>query len=885
MKISACYITKNEEENIKKSIESLQGQADEIIVVDTGSTDKTMAVARKLGARVYHFGWHDDFAAARNFALGKATGDWLVLLDADEYFTNGTGGNLRSTLAAMPQACQGVFISKRNYDVERQEDLGSYYSLRCARNIAGLYYYGRIHESLYLPGRQKLVIVKLEADILELIHTGYGREISREKVKRNLRIMQAEIADGRPIEELYSYLYDAYRILGDEEKAIHYAKLQVALGRQYVNYEGNCYRGLLVYYGRERNLEGRLQRLHYAGRAAEDYPELPDFHAEYGESLYQLYRYREALASWQTAMRLAVDYDGIEPSNMTAAAISVLKKRYEAAAILAKKAAGISLAACSIVRNEAGNIAAWLACARQFADEIIVVDTGSTDDTVDILRSHGIEPIEMAWQEDFSLAKNVAIEAAHSDWIVFNDADELFSEPQSVRGFVASVDNMNIDVIMMPRVDLDKDGKDMGRLNVARIFRRLPGLRYEGRVHEQLMRQGQSLAYSRLLVTDDRLLIRHTGYLPGIVMDKCRRNLRLLLAEQAQGEDASRFGYIADCYFGLGDYERALNYALRFIQSGYVMVGRGGSTHSIALICLEKLGYQAGDRLAVIADGMEKNPDLPDFYGEKGIVYAELGRWEEAYPLLKKAIDDFVELQGSNRTGDTSSFGGRIIRAMQLLASCCRELDRADEAEKYLADVQALQPPRERYVPAVEEVFSADEAKELLAQAMPRLFVALLCHEESVVNHNEPSPARHLPESWQNLLRLYFSGEFYPDRQPDSTAYMALLPDVLGFASADVVQKYLLLAGRLPEQERMEVADSLIGCRRYREAMLLLADMAGSVTESGRYSLLAGIACYGMGEYQAAMGCLQQAECRALTGAEQARLISYMAWCREAVAK
>lgn len=108
---------------------------------------------------------------------------------------------------------------------------------------------------------------------------------------------------------------------------------------------------------------------------------------------------------------------------------------------------------------------------------------------------------------------------------------------------------------------------------------------------------------------------------------------------------------------------------------------------------------------------------------------------------------------------------------------------------------------------------------------------------------------------------------------------------VLDWATEDVVQKYLLLAGRLPEQERMEVADSLIDCRRYREAMLLLADMAGSVTESGRYSLLAGVACYGMGEYQAAMGCLQQAECRDLNEAEQARLISYMAWCREAVTK
>lgn len=85
MKISACYIVKNEAENLARSIDSLQGVADEIVVADTGSTDNTMEVARQLGAAVYSFPWQEDFAAARNFALSKATGDWLILLDADEY--------------------------------------------------------------------------------------------------------------------------------------------------------------------------------------------------------------------------------------------------------------------------------------------------------------------------------------------------------------------------------------------------------------------------------------------------------------------------------------------------------------------------------------------------------------------------------------------------------------------------------------------------------------------------------------------------------------------------------------------------------------------------------------------------------------------------------
>jgi glycosyltransferase involved in cell wall biosynthesis len=82
--ISVCMIAKNEEENIKNSLECARKFADEIIVVDTGSEDATPEIARSMGAKVYFFPWCDDFSAARNESLKYATCDWILWLDADD---------------------------------------------------------------------------------------------------------------------------------------------------------------------------------------------------------------------------------------------------------------------------------------------------------------------------------------------------------------------------------------------------------------------------------------------------------------------------------------------------------------------------------------------------------------------------------------------------------------------------------------------------------------------------------------------------------------------------------------------------------------------------------------------------------------------------------
>ena len=88
MKISLCMIVKNEETSLPKCLGSVNNFVDEIIVIDTGSTDKTPQIAQQFGAKVYYFPWNNNFSSARNEALKYVTGDWILVLDADETLTD-----------------------------------------------------------------------------------------------------------------------------------------------------------------------------------------------------------------------------------------------------------------------------------------------------------------------------------------------------------------------------------------------------------------------------------------------------------------------------------------------------------------------------------------------------------------------------------------------------------------------------------------------------------------------------------------------------------------------------------------------------------------------------------------------------------------------------
>ena len=323
MRISACYIVKNEEKTLPKSIESIKDSIDELIVVDTGSVDNTIAIAKSAGAQVWQVDWRDDFAWARNQALEHATGDWIIFLDADEYFSEETKDRIRETLEEQQEA-DVLFISMDNMDTMKNELLLRFYAPRIFKNNIGLSYHGKIHESIGQTEDLPCKSVMLAEDKLKLIHTGYSRDISLKKVERNLEMLKKELKDSEHPEELYGYLAECYMGLGMYNQVKKYAELDIAKGRRVNTYGSKSWRLLLDVAIKENNHD---ERKRIASDAVKNWPEIPEFHAEMAECYAHDRNYSKAIEEAELAERTYRNYSSLEPMKFTDALASLVKKR------------------------------------------------------------------------------------------------------------------------------------------------------------------------------------------------------------------------------------------------------------------------------------------------------------------------------------------------------------------------------------------------------------------------------------------------------------------------------------------------------------------------------------------------------------------------------
>ena len=313
IKISACYIVKNEEKNLRTSLDSLKDSADEIIIVDTGSTDNTLEVAKSFGAKIFYEVWQDDFSAPRNIALDYAEGDWIIFLDADEYFTAETAKNIRTVIENIGEEnIGGLLIHLVNIDVENENRvMDSAFVLRIFRNLRGLQYVGKIHEELKWFNKNLPNMIPIPAEILTLYHTGYSATVNKFKAERNLKLLLEELESTDTPQRVYGHIAQCYHGLDDFVNAEKFARLDIAADIA-STFSSRSYRILLNVLARDKF---RLdERQHVAEMAIQKFSALPDFYAESAECYAAHMDFKSAVREMTTALEKFKTYDGMEPS-------------------------------------------------------------------------------------------------------------------------------------------------------------------------------------------------------------------------------------------------------------------------------------------------------------------------------------------------------------------------------------------------------------------------------------------------------------------------------------------------------------------------------------------------------------------------------------------
>ena len=175
--ISACMIVKNEHEHLPGCLASIRELVDELIVVDTGSTDDTVTIAESFGAKVYHHQWENNFSQARNISIGYATGEWIFIIDADEELEAEDLPLLRQML--YDTTFKAISLSVYNFSREEAMYTSFLPSIRLFRQETGGHYEGIVHNMLRLPESEGVLRVPVR-----LKHYGYG--LSKEKMARKI---------------------------------------------------------------------------------------------------------------------------------------------------------------------------------------------------------------------------------------------------------------------------------------------------------------------------------------------------------------------------------------------------------------------------------------------------------------------------------------------------------------------------------------------------------------------------------------------------------------------------------------------------------------------------------------------------------------------------
>lgn len=295
------------------------------------------------------------------------------------------------------------------------------------------------------------------------------------------------------------------------------------------------------------------------------------------------------------------------------------------------------LSVCLMMKNEAEHLDRCLASVAGVADEIVIVDTGSTDDSVAIAERHGARVLFEDWTGDFAHHRNTSIDAATGDWILILDADEELVGGEALRPLL---DDPDVEGYSLREINFVGEEADMDAVvNAAfRLFRNRPEYRYEGALHEQVHPKVVARGETRFVGVE----INHYGYLDGTVDGKKKkdRNMRIVLEEVRRKPDDAFTRFNAGVEFQrVGDHTTALQH----FTHGFTHLGSMAQYFASLLVRSIVTSLMALERwdeaLDVVTQALDAYADFPDMHYLQGQIHAERREYREAIASFQRAID------------------------------------------------------------------------------------------------------------------------------------------------------------------------------------------------------------------------------------------------------
>ena len=246
--ISLCMIVRDEAKHITGCLKSVRNIVDEMIVVDTGSADGTPEIAIGLGAKVYRHPWQDDFSLHRNQSIGYTSGDWILILDADERLEEKSVQKIRKSLRNSKE--NAIAFRVISYTDEKGSHITAN-SPRLFRNHSGFHYDGIVHNQARFQGPCRF-------SYITIYHYGYllDEKIKRKKAQRTKTLLLTQIQSAPEDPMPYANLAKAHMALGDSRSFLGREESRGA--HQVERYQRFCTRGGVCLHSKVPDFSGRI---------------------------------------------------------------------------------------------------------------------------------------------------------------------------------------------------------------------------------------------------------------------------------------------------------------------------------------------------------------------------------------------------------------------------------------------------------------------------------------------------------------------------------------------------------------------------------------------------------------------------------------------------